>query len=389
MSHNLGMNLFRSFLDDKLDLNITLSTSRADSKNFSDANSTTTDADGNLIKTTGNSSNAKSWSPMRFNAGLSISQKWGGKNGKENSYTLKYSYKDKRNCNEQNMLYSVTESGITEDENRMVNSGSGSKEHNLDFTLRLRDPGPKSLWGVFARAGYINRYYDSSTDYLLLDPVSGIYQSESERFDGLDYRQQVTHASLNFIGNAIKKKLSYGVFIQGENLNNKGMFLSNGGSPLDYNEFNFMPVASLKFRHKGFSIGGGYSQRIRRPNIDQLNPYVDETDPDNLKTGNPELKGERVHSIAGSVGYDSRGWLSNVLLSYSYNTSNNAIESITFIDKDNISTTTWHNLGSRSSHNIGLNLRFRPMKSMSIHIGGGYVMSHFGNKSCCHDCTEH
>ena len=378
MSHNLGMNLFRSFLDDKLDLNITLSTSRADSENFSDANSTTTDADGNLIKTTGNSSNAKSWSPMRFNAGLSISQKWGGKNGKENSYTLKYSYKDKRNCNEQNMLYSVSESGITEDEDRMVNSGSGSKEHNLDFTLRLRDPGPKRLWGLYATAGYINRYYDSATDYMLLDPVSGIYQSESARFDGLDYRQQVTHARLNFIGSAIRRKLGYGVFIQGENLNNKGMFLSNGGSPLDYNEFNFMPGASLRFRHKGFSIGGGYSQRIRRPNIDQLNPYVDETDPENLKTGNPELKGERVHSIAGSVGYDSRGWLSNVLLSYSYNTSNNAIESMTFIDKDNISTTTWQNLGSRYSHNIGLNLRFRPMKSMTIHIGGGYVMSTYG-----------
>ena len=292
MNHNLGMNLFRSFFDDKVDLNITLSTSRSDGESFTDAHSSMTDESGNVVRTTANSSASKTWSPMRFNAGMSLSQQWGGSNGKLNRYTLKYTYRDSRSNGDQDMLYSTAEMQTVSEEDRRVSSTSGAREHNLNLKLSLRDPGPRRLWGISAEAGYINRYYDSATDYMLYDPVCGGYVSETARFDGLDYRQQVAFARAVFMGSALKRKFGYGATLHAENLNNRGMFLGNGGSPLDYNEFNVMPGVSAKFSLKGFSIGGSYSTRVRRPNVSQLNPYIDETDPENLRTGNPELKGE-------------------------------------------------------------------------------------------------
>ena len=377
-SHNLGMNLFRSFFDDKVDINITLSTSRSDGESFSDAHSSMTDESGNVIRTTANSSGSRTWSPMRFNAGLSLSQQWGGSNGKLNRYTFKYTYRDSRSNGEQDMLYSSAEMQTLTEEDRRVSSTSGSREHNLNLSISLRDPGPRRLWGISAEAGYINRYYDSATDYMLYDPASGTYISETARFDGLDYRQQVAFARAIFIGSAMKRKFGYGATLHAENLDNKGMFLSNGGSPLDYNEFNVMPGVSAKFSFKGFRIGGSYSTRVRRPNVTQLNPYIDETDPENLKMGNPELKGEFTHSAGGNIGYDSRGWFSGFYASYRYSTSNNAIESITFIDADNISTTTWQNLGSSRKHEIGINVRFRPLKRLTITANGDYLISTYG-----------
>ncbi len=378
MNHNLGMNLFRSFFDDKVDLNITLSTSRSDGESFTDAHSSMTDESGNVVRTTANSSASKTWSPMRFNAGMSLSQQWGGSNGKLNRYTLKYTYRDSRSNGDQDMLYSTAEMQTVSEEDRRVSSTSGAREHNLNLKLSLRDPGPRRLWGISAEAGYINRYYDSATDYMLYDPACGGYVSETARFDGLDYRQQVAFARAVFMGSALKRKFGYGATLHAENLNNRGMFLGNGGSPLDYNEFNVMPGVSAKFSLKGFSIGGSYSTRVRRPNVSQLNPYIDETDPENLRTGNPELKGEFTHSAGGSVGYDSRGWFSGILASYRYSTTDNAIESVTFIDADNISTTTWQNLGANRSHSISLMIRFRPLKRMTISAQSDYRISTYG-----------
>ncbi|HEX7847614.1 MAG TPA: outer membrane beta-barrel family protein [Chitinophagaceae bacterium] len=48
---------------------------------------------------------------------------------------------------------------------------------------------------------------------------------------------------------------------------------------------------------EGTEIQLNYSRRIRRPNFWQLNPFVDISDPVNLRQGNPELKPEFVNSF--------------------------------------------------------------------------------------------
>ena len=46
-----------------------------------------------------------------------------------------------------------------------------------------------------------------------------------------------------------------------------------------------------------------YSHRVRRPEIDDLNPFAEYSDPYNLRAGNPRLLPEEIHSIEGGYSY--------------------------------------------------------------------------------------
>lgn len=371
MSHNLGMNLFRSLFNEKVDLNLALSTRKSESDSYSNARSQTLDVAGGEVRATNNTSHGHEDSPMRFNAGFTMSQKWGKGRGKRNNYTLKYTYTDTRTNSNQSMLYTQTDAA---DENRQVVATNGSREHNVDFRMLLADPAAQRKWALYTYAGYINRQYDNVTDYRLYDPVTDTFYSEEERFDGLNYRQQVAYARVHFFGSLFKKKVSYGLSLQGENVSNKGTFLSTGGSKLDYHEFNILPVANVSLRLKRFSIGGSYRGSVRRPDVSQLNPYVDISDPENLRAGNPHLKGEYTHTFSGSVSREfSSKWFKSIHLSYGYAFTDNAIERITTVDDKNISMTTYENIGRNSQHGVNLNMRLQPARILRITLGGSYT----------------
>ena len=63
----------------------------------------------------------------------------------------------------------------------------------------------------------------------------------------------------------------------------------------DYN--NLIPSLSLQLNLKGSSISLGYTDRISRPGIYQLNPFVDYSNPNFINTGNPDLQPEVNHSF--------------------------------------------------------------------------------------------
>lgn len=375
MSHSLGMNLFRPLFNEAVNLNVAVTTSKSESDTYSDARSQTRNAAGEEIRATENVTRGHSHSPMRFNAGFTLNQQWGKPGGriKPNRYDLKYTYKDSRTDNEQTMRYTATNSA---GENRNVVATNGSREHNVDFRLRLADQNPGRKWVIYANAGYIHRRYDNATEYLLYDPSTDEFLPEEERFDGLNYRQQVTFAKAQFFGSLFKKKMSYSLMLHGEDLSNKGTFLSTGGSKLDYHEFNIMPAASFSLRLNHYSLGGSYQASVRRPNVSQLNPYVDITDPENLRTGNPHLKGEYTHSFRASVTRNfTAKWIEHIILSYGYAFSDNAIERITHVDDDNISTTTWENIGRYNRQGVDVDIRLTPLRIMRLSLGGSFTNS--------------
>ena len=78
----------------------------------------------------------------------------------------------------------------------------------------------------------------------------------------------------------------------------------------------------------------------------KLNPYRDESDPDHIRQGNPALRGEYAHRLAATVGRTlTTGFLSYFNLSYNIELTDNAIESYTRINTDNVALTTYGNLG--------------------------------------------
>ena len=72
--------------------------------------------------------------------------------------------------------------------------------------------------------------------------------------------------------------------------------------PNDYNRV--YPTLHLAYhatdRHE---LQLNYSHRVRRPEIDDLNPFPDYQDPFNLRAGNPRLKPEDIHSIEAGYSF--------------------------------------------------------------------------------------
>ena len=88
-----------------------------------------------------------------------------------------------------------------------------------------------------------------------------------------------------------------------------------------------------------------YTERIRRPWIWDLNPYVNASDPRNLTSGNPQLRPEttRMLEAGHNLNTESGFTLNN---SVYYSSNSDAIESLTTVDAQGISRTTPSNVAS-------------------------------------------
>ena len=103
------------------------------------------------------------------------------------------------------------------------------------------------------------------------------------------------------------------------------------------------------------SINFGYTERIQRPGIMQLNPYVDRQNPDFITYGNPGLKPEVNHVI--SFSYGTFGKISvNAGLSYSF--SNNTIQYISTLGADGVTSGTYKNIGENNDLEADLNINY-------------------------------
>ena len=87
-----------------------------------------------------------------------------------------------------------------------------------------------------------------------------------------------------------------------------------------------------------------YTMRINRPGISSLNPYVDDSNPNTITFGNPDLDTEKTHSI--SAGYSQFGQKLMLNINANYNFTDNGIEQYSTI-KDGVITTTYGNVARR------------------------------------------
>lgn len=135
------------------------------------------------------------------------------------------------------------------------------------------------------------------------------------------------------------------------------------------NYLNVVPSISISKQFKNESnINLGFSQRIRRPGINRLNPYVDRSNPNFEVTGNPGLRPVVLNNV--QLGYGSNKKIAvNLGLDYSF-MNNLDLQIVHFDPVTQISRITYANTGKSSS--IGLNYNFG-------YSAGSYRVSVNGN----------
>ncbi|MCX7607325.1 MAG: TonB-dependent receptor family protein, partial [Bacteroidia bacterium] len=178
------------------------------------------------------------------------------------------------------------------------------------------------------------------------DRSSEIFIGVPGRQDTLTYTQWVPAAYAS-IAWAQDRWLLKGGF-RYEYTYNDALFLQ-GTLPFTQRYQNLFPNLLLSYNVKGlFPLQLSYSQRIRRPWLQELNPFVDASDPRNIQYGNPDLGPELTHAIELS-------FFPFVTLFARYTTD--AVQEYTFVDREGVTHTTFLNAGKRGFY--GGNLFFR------------------------------
>src|SRR5207244_262948 len=108
-----------------------------------------------------------------------------------------------------------------------------------------------------------------------------------------------------------------------------------GGIAQRYN--NIVPSVSIQRSLKSSSLTFGFTQRIQRPYIDQLNPFVDRSNPQYVNVGNPNLRPTTNNNFELGYSNCTKGSI-NINTNYSF--SNNSIENVTSYLGGNVTGTT-------------------------------------------------
>ncbi len=212
------------------------------------------------------------------------------------------------------------------------------------------------------------RDISSRYDYSDFDFDNQVFISNNDRSDQFDYTQNVY---AGYVSANMKLGENYGMIIGGrfEQTEIDGSVESGKTDPFSNRYNNFLPSFIISRKFENFkTLKLSYSERIKRPSLRHINPYVDLENQRNITYGNPYLLPEKKRQVELSYNTMLKGIMLNGALYYNYTEGN--IESILTIDENGISNNTYLNVGSTSS--IGFNFFTSATIAKILTIRGGF-----------------
>ena len=191
------------------------------------------------------------------------------------------------------------------------------------------------------------------SDYRVATALDGSddFQDVPTLANVFDYNQQVASAYLAY-SRTSKNKWSINAGARYEHTFIQAQFLA-GKVPFSNNYGNIIPNVSISRNlPKNQKLKLSYSQRIQRPMLWFLNPYVNASEPQSTYSGNPYLNPELTHSAEAS--YNVYIKESSVNATFFMRQTNNAIERIRTVDSEGVSNLTFQNISQNISYGLTL-----------------------------------
>lgn len=140
--------------------------------------------------------------------------------------------------------------------------------------------------------------------------------------------------------------------------------LENTGETNRQRYLNLFPSAHTSYKFTpALSLQAGYSRRIYRPGLWELNPFFSIQNNYNIEAGNPLLMPEFTDSYEITAIYDISAVSINLGAYHRYTTD--AIEDISRVE-NNIRTTLPANIGTRKTSGLELNAKYAPGNRISL-----------------------
>jgi hypothetical protein len=282
------------------------------------------------------------------------------------TFSYKYSYSPYSQFNYVDINNTIFQQGYYQPSNQQFND-AGSKEYTaqLDYVQPLK----KLNIEIGGKAIFRNNY--SNFQKSVLDSTSQMFNIDPKATNSFNYSQDVLSFYNSYQIKWTKWTLKAGLRLEHTAINATFSSSPTAVSP-DYN--NLIPSISIQRQLKSSSINFGYTERIQRPGIWQLNPFVDTSNPLFISTGNTALRPELSHSFELNYSNFSK---TAVTAGLSYSFSRNAIQNInqlittTVNGQDQIATlSTYKNLGSNDNLGLNLSTNFTFSKHLSASING-------------------
>jgi ferric enterobactin receptor len=253
----------------------------------------------------------------------------------------------------------------------LIQERSFNNGGNLESTFQTDYVHPFIKGNFETGAKAILRNIDSDFLYEVRDFVTGDYIEDPSRGNTFDYQQNVYAAYVSYNHN-ITDNWETKAGLRYEYTDMGGSF--TGGETTVSNQFgNFVPSFTLARKLKNFrSVKFNYSRRIQRPSLFFLNPFVDESDPRNIRAGNPNLEAEVSDLL--EVGYNGffKGTVINAAIYY--RNTRDVIQAYIEVREDGVSFNSFDNIGV--NNNYGVNL-FGQIKMMNFWTIRGSVNGFF------------
>jgi ferric enterobactin receptor len=289
----------------------------------------------------------------RANSGgldFSADYQLGFKADKNRMLTLSYSYQNNKNDPSTEALISNVLNYPNQDYRQEQNDYTKENTVQLDYVY----PHKNLTIEMGAKGIFRNNKADFKVD------------NDPQNSDHLTYKQQVLSAYNSYQLNWKSWNLQAGVRLEHTLID--ADFLTNTAN-VKQNYTNLFPTITIsKTLKDGNGINAGFSQRMKRPGINRLNPFVNRINPDFETTGNPDLRPVVVNSI--SLGYNSSKKLTfNAGMDYSFLNEADLPVS-TFDPVSNITRKTYDNSGKLTGLSSFIYLRYPLTSRLDLSLNG-------------------
>ncbi|WAC40425.1 outer membrane beta-barrel protein [Pedobacter sp. SL55] len=290
----------------------------------------------------------------------------GFKDKKEHLVTFSYKFFDNEEPQLNNVNFFNRSSNFT-DPNYRQNNISKSQEQ----TAQLDYINPFNKITVEAGVKAIFRSGESNFQSFLFDDAANAYVLDPQQSNVYSNNQNIYG-----VYNTYTLKMKDWTFKAGARLEGTyvtGVFEStNSKVKTDY--FNLIPSVSFNRTLKNSqSVSLGFTQRIQRPGIWDLNPFVDSSRPGFEYVGNPDLEAVLSNNFELTYSNFKKGSLN---VSLTYNFANNTQQRVfQFIEAENLTRITSLNIGKDKllGTNVNFNYPITPKWNLSLSGNLNYI----------------
>lgn len=221
---------------------------------------------------------------------------------------------------------------------------------------------------VKLEAGLKAIYRKNTSDFTtaLENIITGSYENDPTRQDFFQNEQTILSAYNTYSFSLKEWSFKAGARAE-ETLNNIDFRSTN--TKVNSSYFNLVPAIVINKNNKnGSYFNWGYNQRLKRPGIYRMNPFINQSNPNFIETGNPNLEATTMHNFSMSYGINKKQSY-NGSLSYAF--MNNMDLKISRYDPDSkITYITYENSGKVAALMLDANANLAITKGLRTTING-------------------